>query len=171
MSLFPSSPHFAALHKANTIGNVIINPIIHTIINVFIVSPQFNDIIPHFYVELPNLLRFIKGYYLEMDVKKLLGQRIKELRTAKRLKQSELAEAIGIEPRSVSKMESGCHFPKDTHLAKIASILNVDIKDLFDFSSLPEEKEDLLKAINKILSNADKNKLKTYYQILMDLTS
>jgi transcriptional regulator with XRE-family HTH domain len=105
-----------------------------------------------------------------MDVKKLLGQRIKELRTAKRLKQSELAEAIGIEPRSVSKMESGCHFPKDTHLEKIANILNVEIKDLFDFSSLPEEKEEILKAINRILNNADKNKLKTYYQILKDLT-
>lgn len=104
-----------------------------------------------------------------MNVKKLLGQRIKELRTAKRLKQSELAEAIGIEPRSISKIESGAHFPKDTHLNNIASVLDVEIKDLFDFSTLPEEKQDLINAINKILNNTDKNKLKTYYQILRDL--
>lgn len=63
MSLLPLSPNFAALQKANIIGNVITKPISHTRINVFIVLPQINDILPHIYVELPNLLRFIKGYY------------------------------------------------------------------------------------------------------------
>lgn len=104
-----------------------------------------------------------------MDVKKLLGQRIKELRTAKKLKQSELAEAIGIEPRSICKIETGAHFPKDTHLDKIAKTLGVEIKDLFNFSSLPDEREELIKAINRILSISDKNKLKAYYQALKDL--
>lgn len=47
-----------------------------------------------------------------MDVCKLLGKRIKELRLANNLKQAELAEIIGIEPRSISRIESGYHFQK-----------------------------------------------------------
>lgn len=50
------------------------------------------------------------------DIKELTGKRIKELRLKKGLKQSELAELVSLEPRSISRIESGHHFPKDEHL-------------------------------------------------------
>ncbi len=97
--------------------------------------------------------------------RKLLGQRIKELRIAKKLKQSELAELIGIEPRSVSKIESGFHFPKDENLEKFAIALEVEIKDLFVFEHTKSSKE-LVNGINTLIVGADENQLRTIYKII-----
>lgn len=99
------------------------------------------------------------------DTRKLLGHRIKELRLARKLKQSELAELIGIEPRSVSKIESGFHFPKDEHLEKISIALGVEIKDLFTFSHIKDNKG-LLLDINNLLTKANENQLVTAHKII-----
>lgn len=99
-----------------------------------------------------------------MDVCKLLGKRIKELRIANNLKQAELAEIIGVEPRSISRIESGYHFPKDENLEKLAIALGVEVKDLFEFSHLEDIK--LIPKINKLLISADEQKLKMIYRII-----
>lgn len=99
------------------------------------------------------------------DTKKLLGQRIKELRVAKKLKQAELAEIIDIDPRSISKIESGYHFPKDEHLEKFAQGLGVEIKDLFIFSHI-ENSKDLKFAIDNLISKASNEQLSTIYRII-----
>ncbi len=115
-----------------------------------------------------NLKRecILKGKEISVSTtRKLLGQRIKELRQAKGLKQSQLAENIGIEPRSVSKIESGFHFPKDEHLQKIANTLGVEIKDLFETSHLKSDAE-LVEEINGILSKINSEKLKQIYKVI-----
>lgn len=98
-------------------------------------------------------------------IKELLGLRIKELRLAKKLKQSQLAEIIGIEPRSVSKIESGFHFPKDEHIVKIAQALNVEIKDLFTVSHI-KSSDELISEINNLLKTVDEKKLKDIYKVI-----
>lgn len=103
------------------------------------------------------------------DTKKLLGQRIKELRVAKKLKQAELAEIIDIDPRSISKIESGYHFPKDEHLEKFAQGLGVEIKDLFTFSHI-ENSKDLKSAIDELILKADETKLLIIYRIIEAIT-
>lgn len=80
------------------------------------------------------------------------------------MKQAELAEIIGVEPRSISRIESGCHFPKDEHLEKFAKAFNVEIKDLFNFSTVENPK--YIPQINKMLLNADANQLRIIYKIV-----
>ena len=99
------------------------------------------------------------------DIKILIGQRIRELRLKKGLKQSELAEIVELEPRSISRIESGYHFPKDEHLAKFASALDVEIRDLFTFSHI-NTKQQLLKGIATLLDNADEQQLSQIFRII-----
>lgn len=99
------------------------------------------------------------------DTKKLLGKRIKELRALKKMNQSGLAEIIGIEPRSLSKIESGYHFPKDEHLEKLACALDVEVKDLFTFSHI-KDNDGLILDINNLLKSASENQLATAHKII-----
>lgn len=99
------------------------------------------------------------------DIKELTGKRIKELRLKKGLKQSELAELVSLEPRSISRLESGHHFPKDEHLQKFAGALGVEVKDLFSFSHI-KSKEEMQKDIIQILKKADTGQLVEIYRII-----
>ena len=88
----------------------------------------------------------------ELDIKKLFGQRLKELRIKKGLTQEQLAELINVGDRNLSKIECGKSFVKAETIAKIIIALNIQPKELFDFS-LPDEdisaKEALITAINE----------------------
>lgn len=66
-----------------------------------------------------------------MNIKKLLGKRIKEIRKNKALTQEELAEKIGIESASISNIENGKYYPTSDNLEKIINALNVAPQDLF----------------------------------------
>jgi transcriptional regulator with XRE-family HTH domain len=65
--------------------------------------------------------------------KALLGERIRELRKAKGLTQDQFAELIGVEQKHVSRVELGKSFPPLERLEKMAQVLEVHLKDLFDF--------------------------------------
>jgi len=52
--------------------------------------------------------------------KKLLGERIKELRKAKKLSQDKLSEQIGIDPKHLSRIEVGNSYSSLSTLEKIA---------------------------------------------------
>lgn len=65
--------------------------------------------------------------------KELLGGRIKELRKQRGLTQDQLSEIIGIDPKHVSRIEVGRSFPSLDTLEKIASALNVEFKDFFEY--------------------------------------
>ncbi|MCM1010831.1 MAG: helix-turn-helix domain-containing protein [Fusobacterium sp.] len=82
-----------------------------------------------------------------------LGKRIKELRKSAHLTQEKLAEMIGIETSSLSGIESGRHFPSMITIEKIANILDLELKTLFDFNHLikiEEMKEKIIKNIDKL---------------------
>ena len=53
-----------------------------------------------------------------VNVKKLLGNRIKEIRKERKITQEKLAELIDIEPNNVSKIENGKNYPSAENLAK-----------------------------------------------------
>ncbi|MBO7671833.1 helix-turn-helix transcriptional regulator [bacterium] len=101
--------------------------------------------------------------------KKLLGKRINELRKNANLTQEKLAELIGIETTSLSGIESGRHFPSMITLEKIALILNMELKALFDFKHLVSEsymKEKIISNIDKI----KKEELAFIYKFFEDYT-
>lgn len=61
-----------------------------------------------------------------------LGEKLKALRTAKKMSQKELAERIGIAKSVISFYESGDRFPSYDVLIKIARIFNVTTDFLLD---------------------------------------
>ena len=68
------------------------------------------------------------------EFKHCFGLRIKELRRSKHLTQEQLAEEIGMDTQNLCKMENGNHFPQVKNVIKLAKILDVEVKELFDFN-------------------------------------
>lgn len=92
--------------------------------------------------------------------KELLGKRFREIRKKLGYTQEKFAEIAGIEPQSISKIESGKNFPLLSNLEKIAQKLNIDLSDFFLYTHKKDEKE-LKVILNKVfdeLPSEDKEK-------------
>jgi len=71
--------------------------------------------------------------YSAFVIEKLLGKRIADLRKAKGLTQEELATKSGYSVEFISLVERGVNAPAVAGLERIAKVLKVEIKELFDF--------------------------------------
>ena len=60
------------------------------------------------------------------------GKLIAELRHEKKLTQKEVAEALGVCPKTVSKWETGRGFPDTSLIPELSNLLNIDISMLID---------------------------------------
>ena len=60
-----------------------------------------------------------------MNIKKLLGKRIQEIRKSKKLTQEYVAELVGIEVVSLSNIENGKYYPTAENLKKIINISKI----------------------------------------------
>lgn len=87
-----------------------------------------------------------------MDIKKLLGKRIKEVRKSKGLTQEQVAEIIGMEPASLSNIENGRYYPTSDNLEKIINVLGVKPSELYSFEHLAPEPE-LISEMNEAMQN------------------
>lgn len=65
---------------------------------------------------------------------KNLGKKIKELRAEKNLTQDKLAELAGIHPKFTGKIERAEKKPSLDTIIKISKALNIEVKELFDFT-------------------------------------
>jgi len=61
------------------------------------------------------------------------GQRIAELRRARKLTQEQLAEAVGCSVEFISLVERGVNAPSVAGLEKFAKVLGIEAKELFTF--------------------------------------
>lgn len=103
----------------------------------------------------------------DTDIKKLFGRKIKELRLKQGLTQENLAEAIGVCERNLSKIECGCNFVTANTLNKILIALNVEPNDLFNFKHNQDKdnlKQELLNAIDK--ETIDINLMYRFYEAI-----
>lgn len=66
-----------------------------------------------------------------MDLKKMFGQQLKLLRIERGYTQESLAEKINLNPRQVSKIETGEHLPSAQTIEKICETLDVLPQELF----------------------------------------
>ncbi len=96
--------------------------------------------------------------------KKDVGRKIKEFRNLQGLTQAELAEAVHMHEKQISRIEAGVHFPTFDNFMKILSVLNVEMKD-FDISQ-KVEKNSLRKRTLKIIQRANNKELKFYASVL-----
>lgn len=85
-----------------------------------------------------------------LNLKYLLGAKIKDLRTAQSLTQEIFAEKIGISTRSISFIETGKTFPTADTLSKICDVLQVAPHQLFYFENQIEIDRIKEQLINKI---------------------
>lgn len=102
-----------------------------------------------------------------MNVKRLLGRKIKQYRVLNGLTQEELAEKLNISQRTLSAIECGANFLSSQTLEKILEVFNVTLEDMFYFNYLKSNKEMVNELIDDIKANASNTqKLQTIYKVV-----
>ncbi|HIU87115.1 TPA: helix-turn-helix transcriptional regulator [Candidatus Spyradomonas excrementavium] len=74
-----------------------------------------------------------------MQLKILLGKRIRELRKLRKMTQERLAELVEIDYKNIGKIETGQNYPSAATLEKLAAALGVREFELFEFEHHKEE--------------------------------
>jgi len=64
------------------------------------------------------------------EIKKSLGERLKECRTRCKMTQEFVAESIGVSRQAVSKWESGASDPSTSNLLALAKLYRVSVEEL-----------------------------------------
>jgi len=97
-----------------------------------------------------------------MDIKILLGKRIREYRQKYNYTQSGLAELLGIDDKHLSRIELGKNMPNPVLLEKLAELFKIEVKDLFEINHLKSTKE-IRENLNSIIETlSDEQILLTY---------
>lgn len=103
-----------------------------------------------------------------MDLKKRFGKRIQELRMKNALKQSELAEKVGIATKHQSCIETGKNFPSADLIERYAEIFKIDTADLLLIQN-DKSKSALIKEVNELLNKASEIEVKKVHRVVKDL--
>lgn len=87
------------------------------------------------------------------NIKQLLGRKLKEYRKKRNLTQAQLAESVNVDDKHISCIESGKNFPSPDLIERLATSLNIEPKDLFEFYYLqdtPDLKSDIISMLDKL---------------------
>ncbi len=103
-----------------------------------------------------------------MTLKKQLGIRIQELRLKQGLKQSELAEKVGIATKHQSCIETGKNFPSAELIEKLSAALKVDVSDILNIKHI-KDKTSQLKEIYRMLEIASDSEITLIYKFINSL--
>ena len=92
-----------------------------------------------------------------------IGEQIRRIRKAKLLSQEVLSEKIGIDPKSLGRIEKGDYYPAIDTLMRLAVALEVSIKDFFpDETKKPSANPvlaDIRHALSDFIYSADEESL------------
>ena len=107
-----------------------------------------------------------------MNLNELIGERIKLLRTAKKLSGEQLAKQLNITKSAISQWEKGKSLPNRANLIKLAEILGVDdeylvsgtgrfagIDQIIDETAIYKNREQLLDAAHSIMNRLTDDEL------------
>lgn len=101
--------------------------------------------------------------------KNALGLRIKELREAKGLSQTQLAKDSKIARTVITMIENGQRYPSEKTLNKIIDILGVTSKDVYTEDVTEQAKKQLLEYSPKFLEKASADEIiKVYRKMIKD---
>jgi len=103
-----------------------------------------------------------------MELKTLIGLRIKELRKKSGVSQEKLAERSEISVNHLSNIEQGKENPTLDTFLRISSALDVKLHDLFDFDHHQDRKE-LRKIIISAANNAPVEELQFIVKLINTL--
>ena len=102
-----------------------------------------------------------------MNTKELLGLKVKEIRRMRKITQQKLSEIIGVDNGYISKLEVGQNFPSIGTLEKIAKALDVELVELFQFTTTKEN--DFKTEINRIYDSLNREKQFILYKVAVGL--
>lgn len=102
------------------------------------------------------------------SLKEKFGARIRELRKMIGYSQEKLADKIDWETPNLSNLENGKCFLKPESIEKIASALQVNVKELFDFEHF-QDREFLLDYIKGFLKKASLSEIIFLYKTIKNL--
>ena len=86
-----------------------------------------------------------------LEIRRLLGKKICTLRKFRNLTQEQLGEISGINYKFLGQIERGNQNPSFNTLIRIASALDVELVELFDFESEIENREAIEKRVINII--------------------
>lgn len=101
-----------------------------------------------------------------MQLKKLVGKKIQQIRKNKGITQEKLAEMIGIEVPSLSNIETGKYSPSTETLQKLSFVLDVKPWEFYYVEDVTVD--EMKNEIYKIINNNPKL-IKTLYYLLKTL--
>lgn len=103
-----------------------------------------------------------------MKTNTLLGERIRELRKSRNLSQEQLAEKMDISSKYLSQIETGGKTPSVEALDRLATVLNVEMSDLFEFRHL-DSAASVIEEINLLLISASEEQRRRSLKVIRAL--
>ena len=104
------------------------------------------------------------------DIAKILGQRIRNYRTAKGLSQEKLADLSGCHPTYIGQIERGEKNATIESIEKISSALNVSLSKLFEKLGAKEnETHNIPLECYEFLSAKTREEQEHIYRILLEM--
>ena len=94
-----------------------------------------------------------------------IGNKIKEIRKKRGLTQAELAEKINVDPKYISRLETGNSTPSIPTIAKISETLDVEMFNFFIVET-DKKKNQLIELISSKLPKANIKELNAIFEIL-----
>ncbi len=102
------------------------------------------------------------------DEANLFRDRLRTLREARGLSQSQLEEKIGKEANYITRVETGrIDTPPLDVIARIAHELEVSMSDLFFFEGVDDSAEALRAKIQRLIQTEDVKQLRKYYRLML----
>ncbi len=101
-----------------------------------------------------------------VDVTKIFGKRLQQIRKMRGLTQAELAELVNLEVSTISRIEKGTQYPKPENVNKFVEILNVELKDFYTFTFVEKSREELIKSIHSIIEKSTMKDLQFYDRMM-----
>lgn len=83
------------------------------------------------------------------DMKKKIGLNLRDFRLARGLRQHELAEMVGVEDKTISRIEVGGNYPSIALLVKLAEALECTLVDLVKTDSADNGVKKSIKELNE----------------------
>lgn len=104
------------------------------------------------------------------NIAKVLGQRIRNFRTAKGLSQEKLAELSGCHPTYIGQIERGEKNATIESIEKIAVALDISLSKLFEnIGSRSRDERDIPLECYEFLSAKTKDEQERIYHILLEM--
>lgn len=87
--------------------------------------------------------------------KEKVGLQIKQLRKRAKLSQETVAESVGIDAKSLSRIENGRHYPSLETLELISAVIGEPLKSFFEFPTEPEPEEAVRAYLRRLSESKD----------------